>query len=138
MSLSRTMSSQDVTAKISRRVRSAVDVHGQNMKIIRNLALKSGRKIVLLAEDQRVQLPDSQKALPCQKTHFPVRRNMPGEEQESSPASIEPRVSIKHMLSQIRGRRAGQPGESPERHRRHSYDGLVLQIVLLAGSMLLL
>src|SRR2546421_9690584 len=63
---------------------------------------------------------------------------MAGEEQESNPASGEPRESTKHMLLQLRSRSARQPGESPERHLKHGYDARLHQSVLLAASIFLI
>src|SRR5258708_6652221 len=107
------------------------------MTAIRHPALKDDRKRVLPAERQRAHLRGSQKALPRQNAHIPARRGMTGEEQESSPASVEPRVSTKHILLQIRSRSTGQPGGSPERHRQHGHSRR-LQIVLLAASIILI
>src|SRR6266702_6867753 len=92
-SSSRTASNtQNMTANISLRIRSAVDRHGQSRTARRPSARRSDRKIVLPAEQQHTPLHRNQNA------HFPPRRGKAGEEQEGSRASVEPRVSIEYML----------------------------------------
>src|SRR5436305_2513890 len=96
--------SRYLVANILRRIMSEANLHGQSVTAIRHLTLKGDRKMVLPAKHQH----RSQKAFPY--VPIPTRRAMTGEWQASSPALVEPRVSTKHILSQLRSRSSGQPG----------------------------
>jgi hypothetical protein len=67
---------------------------------MRHPALKGDSKSVSPAEHQHAPLRGSKKAFPCQNAHILAERGIVGEEQESSPASGEPRESAKHLLLQ--------------------------------------
>jgi hypothetical protein len=73
-----------------------------------------------------------------QNAHFPLKRDMAGEEQEGKLASLETRASAKHMLLWTLSRSTERPGESQEEHQQGDYGMKVLQIVLRVASMLVL
>jgi hypothetical protein len=73
-----------------------------------------------------------------QNAHFPLRRDMAGEERESSLASLETGASAEYILLEPLSRSIGRPGESPERHQWDDYGMKVLQIVLRVASKLVL
>src|SRR6266516_1452912 len=76
------------------------------MTAIQHTALKGNKKSALPTVYQRAHLHRSQNA------PIPARRGMAGEWLESSPALVKPRISAKHILSQLRSHGAGQPDES--------------------------
>src|SRR5260370_41500805 len=67
---------------------------------MRHPARKGDSKSVSPAEHQHAPLRGSKKAFPCQNAHILAGRGIVGKEQESSPASGEPRESATHLLLQ--------------------------------------
>ena len=119
-------SSHNVIVNIALRIRSLVERQCQSRIAQRYPAQRGNRKIVLPVE-QPADLCRSQNA------HFPLRRDMAGEEWEGSLAS-EIQVSAKYMLLWTLSHITGRQGENPERHQQGDYGMKALQIVLQVAS----
>ena len=120
--------SQDVIVRIAPRIRTLVERYCQSRTARRYPAQRDDKKIVLPVKQQHAGLDPSQNA------HFPLRRDMAGEEQEGSLASLETRASAEYILLEPLSRSTGRPGESPERHQWDDYGMKVLRIVLRVAS----
>jgi len=85
-------------------------MHNHSMNVILRQARIGDGKSMLPVEHQRAHLYGSLMAFISQNAPIPASRGMAGEEQEGSLASVEPRVSAKHMLLQSLSRSTERPG----------------------------